>query len=165
MNEKYSMKDLSRQDFTKEDARDFNDTEIFGSAFSQKEPYTDVFPPEMRGVTFNNCNLDNCNIPDGNTVIRSTNKHFKEQEDGEIWFVGSDLKPIRPRDERSFDECNLSKDPADIVTQAAVDGRQVSATKKRTITQLVSLKRTEAMNELMNDEEKLKQILISEGKI
>jgi len=101
-------------DLTKELAKDFNNTEIIGSSFAQREPFTDVFPSDMTGVTFINCNLNNCNIPVGNTVEGGTNKHHKTQNDCEEWVVDAQLKPIEPLSPERYDKFGLSKNPKDI---------------------------------------------------
>ena len=78
VNEKYSYKDLVDQNFTTVDAPEFNNSEIVGSNFFQyNAPRSNVFPSDMTGVTFKNCNLDNCNIPAGNTLEKCTNLHIK----------------------------------------------------------------------------------------
>lgn len=60
LNEKYSYKDFSFQNFSGVDAKEFNNTEIIGSCFCQsRNEISDIFPDDMVNVTFINCNLDN----------------------------------------------------------------------------------------------------------
>ena len=164
MNEKYSNKPWWTQDLRGVDPSEFNNTEIFNAGFGQIEPFTDCFPPTMTGVTFRACNLDNCNIPPGNTLINSSNKQMKEQADGEVWIVDNKLKPISPLKPHKFDEWGLSKDPKDIATHAA-QRLVFSPTKKYSITSTKERKLALALKELTQDTEKLKAILVAEGKI
>jgi hypothetical protein len=115
VNEKYSHKSFKRQDLTKLDASEFNDSEIIHGMFCQEKPWTDVFPPDIKGVVFDRCNLDNCNIPSGATVIGGTNKHWKDMADGEQWQIDKDEKPIAPMNPKAFDAQGVSKNPADII--------------------------------------------------
>lgn len=166
INQKYSYKSWGRQSFTGKDPTEFNDTEIVAAGFGQKEPLTKVFPDGMKGVTFRDCNLDNCIIPTGNTVIGGTNKHVKEQADGEMWIVDEELKPVSPMKPYRFDKMGLSKDPKDISTQAAIAGREIpGSTSLLCITVAKEQKFNKAMNELIHDFDKLKAILVSEGKV
>jgi len=159
INEKYSYKSWKRQSFTGKDPKEFNDSEIVSAGFSQNEPYTDVFPEFIKNVVFKDCNLDNCNIPAGATVKDGTNKHFKEQGDGELWIVNDKLEPAKPLDEIRFDKCGVSKAPEDIRATTFEDrgGYSICAHKKR----LQDL----ALTELKMDTEKLVAILKAEGKL
>jgi len=77
-NELYSHGDFTGQDLTSHDVEGFNDTEIVGSCFFQpNSPRSNVFPSGITGVTFVKCNLDNCVIPEGCTLEKSTNLHIK----------------------------------------------------------------------------------------
>jgi hypothetical protein len=114
INEKYSYNSFKRQSFVNVDPAEFNDTEIIGSSFYQDAHHTDVFSSNISGVTFTNCNLDNCNMPVGATVNGGTNKHFALQNDGEYWIVDESGAPVSPRDTDRFDYCGLSQDPTDI---------------------------------------------------
>lgn len=128
INEKYSFKSFTHQTFTKVVASEFNDSEIVGSSFYQesawdsdslsvtpKDPMADVFPPLMTGVTFIRCNLDNCNIPAGNTVgERCSARKLRVQNDLEDWILDVDHKPIEPIDKNRFEEKGVSILPKDI---------------------------------------------------
>ena len=74
--------------------KDMTDIEIRGSCFSQEKPDTRIFPSDMVGVTFINCNLDNCIIPEGNFIIDCSQKKFKVQSDGKDWILDENYKPV-----------------------------------------------------------------------
>ena len=114
VNEKYSYKDFTGMDFSKVDVKEFNNTEIIGSCFSQEEPFTSIFPDKMTGVKFARCNVDNVNIPVGNTLEKCTNKMIKRQNDLEHWVVDKELKPIEPLNKEMYQELKISIDPKDI---------------------------------------------------
>jgi len=159
INKKYSYKSWKRQSFTGKDPKEFNDSEIVGAGFSQNEPFTDVFPALISKVKFINCNLDNCNIPAGATVEGGTNKHFKEQADGEIWLVDAAKKPTAPLKPYRFDKWGVSKDPKDIPIVKPEEYLGESITEHKRLLQGAALK------ELKMDTDKLIQILKDEGKI
>lgn len=93
---------------------EFNHTEIIGSDFSQLEPFTNVWNPQLTGVTFTNCNLNNCKINMNCTIINGSHEQIKEQNDGEYWIVNEELKPISPLHYKRYDVYELSKDPKDL---------------------------------------------------
>ncbi len=157
INEKYSYKSFKRQSLLSIPAKEFNNTEIIGSCFYQDEPYTNVFPSNITNVIFTGCNLDNCIIPEGATVTGGTNKYFKEQNDLEYWLVDNTGKILKPRDEKKFDECKLSKDPKDIPLAKLIT--------PITITNDPKLIEQQKIEDLKNDEERLKQILIDTGEL
>lgn len=73
---------------------------IEGSCFSQEIPNRHVFPDDLVGTTFVDCNLDNTYIPPGNTIIRGSHRFFKAQDDGQDWIVDPDtLAPLHPLSE------------------------------------------------------------------
>lgn len=49
-------------------------TVICNACFGQEVVDSEVFPAGMTGVTFLDCNLDNCVVPEGNKVINSQGK-------------------------------------------------------------------------------------------
>jgi len=112
-------------------AKEFNNTEIIGSCFAQDNPFTDVFPSGITGVTFVNCNLNNCNIPAGNIIQGGSNKHHKAQNDGEEWIVNNNLKPIEPLKPKNYDTYNLSKDPKDLPIKPLTESIIVQAEKAK----------------------------------
>jgi len=73
---------------------DMFDIEIRSSCFSQEKPDSNIFPQNMSGVTFINCNLDNCIIPAGNAVIDCSQRRFKAQDDGFDWLIDKNNNPI-----------------------------------------------------------------------
>ena len=157
LNKKYSYKSLKRQSFVDVDAREFNHTDIVGSSFYQNEPYTDVFPSNITGVTFINCNLDNVEIPSGATVNNGTNKHIRTMNDGEYWIVGKDGKPVEPRDKERYVEFGLSIDPKNIPATPLAEPITFTNDPKR-----IEAAKIEA---LKNDTARLRQILIDAGEL
>lgn len=93
---------------------ELNNTEIVGTSFAQEEPNTKVFPDGMTGVVFVKCNLDNCIIPLGNTVLGGTHKQHAKQNDGEHWVLDKALQPVEPLVPSRYDRLGLSKEPKDI---------------------------------------------------
>ena len=132
VNEKYSFKAFPYHgvSFVDRPASEFNDTIIRGSCFYQEalysadalsvtppSPTVDVFPAGMTGVIFKWCNLDNVNVPIGNTIIGGTHKKIRVQNDLEDWILDVDNKPIEPMDKEQRLEKNVSVDPKDIPTK------------------------------------------------
>lgn len=87
----------SRQDFTGQTLVEevIEPQEIIGSCFSQEVSNSHIFPEDMTGVTFINCNLDNCYIPPGNTVEGGLNRQYKAMEDGLDWEIDDQGNPIK----------------------------------------------------------------------
>lgn len=90
--EKYSRKDFTGRDLSHE--LDMNDITIYGSCFSQEQLDRHIFPEDMSGVTFVNCNLDNCFIPEGNDVVGGSRRRFQVQEDGFDWLLDENNNPV-----------------------------------------------------------------------
>lgn len=91
------MSDYSHKDFTNRNLLDRTDLDgqyIRSSCFSQEKPDTQVFPDSMSGVTFVNCNLDNCIIPDGNEVIDCSTTRYEVQNDLNDWEVDEEGNPL-----------------------------------------------------------------------
>ena len=117
MNKKYSYKDFTGLDFSKVDVKEFDD-EIIGTCFSQSSPMTKIFPPGMTGVSFVKCNLDNVDVPAGNTQKDCCNRQWKEQNDLIPWIVSAiTLQPIEPLHKEWYERLGLSTNPADIPTE------------------------------------------------
>lgn len=98
-NNKYSFEDFTNQKFF--DATDLNGSVVIGSCFYQDakgrngDPRVGVFPSDMVGVTFIECNLDNVYIPSGNMVDPLCYcRRVKRQYDGELWILNEDLDPV-----------------------------------------------------------------------
>lgn len=90
----YSFKDFTGQIL--KDRTDMSNQTIQGSCFSQETPDTHVFPEDMTGTTFIDCNLDNVYIPVGNTVQGGTQKRFIVQNDLRDWILDENDNPIEP---------------------------------------------------------------------
>lgn len=114
LNERYSYRDFTGLDFTKIDPKEFDKTIITGTCFSQLLPLTKVFPPGMTGVLFMKCNLDNVDIPVGNTMDACCNRQWKEQNDMELWVVDIALQPVEPLSKKMFQDLGISINPANI---------------------------------------------------
>lgn len=128
----YSDKDFTGHNL--QDRKNMSGLLIVNSCFSQEIPDTVVFPADMTGTTFEDCNLDNVFIPPGNTVKRGTTKRFKVQNDGEDWLVDSHDKPLEPLSKVIYQRLGLSIDPVDLppdkaeislITQTKIDLAQV----------------------------------------
>ena len=106
---------FKRKQFLDVDPAEFSNSTIMNTDFRQHEPYTRVFPDGIENLEFKNCILDNCIIPD-KAIVGSgcLNRHYKTQNDGEYWFVDTELRPISPKNYGRFDFLGLSKNPADI---------------------------------------------------
>jgi hypothetical protein len=95
-NEKLSHKDFTHQTFLMDDPALWSNTTIVGTCFYQEGDWRDVFPAGMIGVVFERCNLDNCIIPAGNTVVGGCNRNIKVQNDMEDWICDAQGKPTEP---------------------------------------------------------------------
>lgn len=103
-------------------------TEIVGSCFYQEsalsdtgDPYKKIFPATMTGVIFKRCNLDNVDVPVGNSIIDdagcpSSHRRIRVQNDLEDWIVDATGAPTEPLDLARFAELGKSIDPKDIPT-------------------------------------------------
>ena len=90
--------DYSHKDFTGRnlhDAYDINGQIVTGSCFSQEQIDSHIFPETMTGVTFINCNLDNCFIPAGNIVNGGSQRRYMNI-DGIPMIVDADNNPTVP---------------------------------------------------------------------
>jgi hypothetical protein len=77
----------------------------------------DIFPDDMTGVTFYNCNLDNVYVPPGNTVIGGSQRRIKVQNDWEDWILEKKMgrwQPKEPMNKEERLEKNISIDPRKI---------------------------------------------------
>lgn len=109
---KYSFKDFTNRSLR--DAKDLNGKTIYASVFLQEIPDSRIFPENMKGVTFVNCNLDNVYIPPGNTVIGGSQRRFRVQNDLRDWLIDENNKPIEPLDKEYWESEGYSVDPKDI---------------------------------------------------
>lgn len=86
----------SYKDFTGQNLRLHNiEQEIIErSCFSQEKPDMKIFPDDMKGKTFLNCNLDNVFIPPGNITKDCSQRRFMAQDDGYDWILDENNNPI-----------------------------------------------------------------------
>lgn len=120
MNDKYSFKNFTNQDLSKE--KDLKNINIYSSTFYQQCGLNDtpgwrhIFPEDMKGVTFYNCDLNNVYVPPGNTIIDPCGRHklLKEQNDRTQWILNEDLSPKAPLHYEYFIKLGISTDPKDI---------------------------------------------------
>lgn len=115
----YSNKDFTGHDLS--DRHDMNNLTISNSCFSQETPNRKIFPANLLGVTFVDCNLDNVLVPPGNLLVNCSKKVFKVQNDLEDWHVDPNtLAPLKPLDEDRFDRLGISKKPVDIPAEKTI---------------------------------------------
>jgi hypothetical protein len=109
----------SRRDFTMQSLHEaeIRPCIIYQSCFAQEKPDTEVFPPDMLGVTFINCNLDNVKLPVFNEVIGGSQRRISIQNDLRDWEVDEDGQPIKVLNEKEWAAKDLSIDPRDIPAQ------------------------------------------------
>jgi len=116
----YSSKDFTGREFLNANkwwkfwTGSIKNITIFGSCFSQEIPDSKIFPDNMTGVTFINCNLDNVFIPAGNETIGCSQRKFQVQNDMTDWILDTDLKPKEPISKEEFIKYGISIDPKDI---------------------------------------------------
>ncbi len=111
----------NRKDFTGWDMRDhpeydylFKDGSVLDRfCFSHEEPGAVVFRSNLK-VTFRDCNLMNCVIPSGCTVIGGNTQSFKVQNCLRDWFVDANGNPTALVNEKYYRLQGFSIDPADI---------------------------------------------------
>jgi len=94
MNDLYSFKN----NYNCNTSNIHNDINIYQSCFSQEIPDTKIFPNNMQGITFYNCNLDNVYIPTGNKAVGSSCRRYKTQSDGRDWEIDESNNPIKCMD-------------------------------------------------------------------
>ena len=92
ISEKYSFKVMTGQDLS--GASDMDNLVIYASSFYREQPDSVVLPPGLSNTTFIKCNLDNCVIPDGATLIDCTTIRFLAQPDGYDWIVDDQNQPV-----------------------------------------------------------------------
>jgi len=117
----YSM-EWSLKHFSQKTGIDIPDgTVVYASTFHHEVPDTIVFRPDMTGVRFVRCNLDNVVIPPGNIVESSSQRRYKVQNDGRDWEVDSEGNPVRLVNREAAIEEGRSTDPKDIPATRVVD--------------------------------------------
>lgn len=121
-NEKYSFQDFTNQHLRA--ATDLNDIIVIGSCFYQVcpedfsgDPLMHIFPEDMCGVTFVECNLDNVYVPPGNVTHECSHLRIKRMADGEYWFVDENIKPTEPIRKKRLMVLRENVDPRKIPTE------------------------------------------------
>ena len=100
MNEKYSFKDFTDQQFTRLDSSEFNGKgQIVGSQFHQQVPQTVIFPPGTV-VELVKCNVVNCVFSPSIVLTDCVQLFIAPDADGQQWILDpSTLKPTAPLNE------------------------------------------------------------------
>jgi hypothetical protein len=121
VNEKYSYKDFTGKKLLDVDVKELNNTVIRGSCFYQEKSwdetklYIKVFPDGMTGVTFDRCNVDNVEIPEGNIALPNCNqKTIKVQNDWADWELEKNGTPKEPLNKKDYLDLGISIKPKDI---------------------------------------------------
>lgn len=123
--DRWSQKDFAGR-FLR-DQRGMRDIAIYAANFSQEEPDTVVFPDDAVNIRFVNCNLDNCKLPRGSSVVGGTARRFFVQNDLRDWEIDQQGQPVRVLNEKSWALQGYSVDPRDI--PAVFMRREVHAAK------------------------------------
>lgn len=110
----FSLQSLSGVDLSN---AKLNGKTIYGSCFSKEIPDTHVFPDNMIGVTFVQCNLDNVFIPLGNFIIGGSQRRFKAQNDLRDWEVDQLGNPTKILNQEIWIQLGYSTKTADIPLQ------------------------------------------------
>lgn len=101
---RYSFRDHTGHDLT--GRKDMDGLVIARACFS-RETFGDAFPPSMKGAVFVECNLDNCAIPPGNSVVQCSTRRFAVQNDRHDWEVDERGAPVKRLDEIAFTKRGL----------------------------------------------------------
>ena len=136
---------------------EFNDKTFKGSNFAQQEPFTDMFPSGIINCTLERCNVINCNIPAGITLIDCQHKQIKVQNDGEYWEVDAAMKPLQPLSPQRYDLFGLSKNPLDLPSKPLTENIILTAQKEKE-----KQDRKDMLIDVVNDPVKLQQIIDKE---
>lgn len=111
-NDDYSFCDFSNQDLAH--FPDLKDITIYSSQFYWEKPNSIPFAEYSTGITFVKCNLDNVIVPPRSILISSSNRKFKNQNDGEDWFLDDNGSPMFPINRQLYISLGLSINPLDI---------------------------------------------------
>jgi len=125
LNKKHSFKDYTHLSHVETDSEEWDHSTIRGTCFYQEaklgvadrsEIEKHIFPEDMQGVIFENCNLDNVYVSSLNVVLPScSHRLIKVQNDREDWELDkASLKPVEPINKEGFEQLGLSTDPKDI---------------------------------------------------
>lgn len=96
ISEKYSNKIFNGKSFV--DSDDMSNIEINNSSFASESFNVTIFPSNMTGTTFVDCNLDNVFVPSGNTIQGGTRVFYKTLDDGFEW--NCDPETLQPTTRR-----------------------------------------------------------------
>lgn len=121
MSEEFSFKDFTRHHVL----IDIPDgTNVYASCFSKEEPDFTLFRPNMRNVTFYNCNMDNVRVPqpNNNQIIGGSNRRYKVQNDLNDWEIDITGQPTSPVDWKVYVKFGLPiPSPATIPLQRVAE--------------------------------------------
>lgn len=130
--------ELSSKDFTEKAFVDIPDgTNVYMSCFSCETPDSPIFRADMTGVTFYNCNLDNCLIPDGNTVVGGSIERFMVQNDMRDWKVDEEGAPVKVVNEEFYIAQCVSVDKKDIPSKKVASEEAFIASSKSDVIESV----------------------------
>ena len=113
LNHNYSFKDFTGQDLSGHNPDDFSNSTIKGSCFSQEtndDTMKSILPLGIENVIFENCNLDNVELPPTCTIAGETcHRNTRCMDDGEDWVLGTRkyqdskrLEILEPVNKKSF---------------------------------------------------------------
>lgn len=124
-NDDYSFGNFSNQDLAHFD--DLRDMVIYSSQFYWEKPNSRPFPAQATGLTFINCNLDNIVMPPDAIIQNCSQRNFKDQNDGEDWFVDGNGLPTAPINLQLYLDLGVSTNPADIPSHPLSQSILISA--------------------------------------
>lgn len=96
---------------------------IICSCFSQQIPDSEKLPPNLMGVTFINCNLDNLVIPPGNLFVDCSTRRFVVQNDLNDWEIDDNDDPVRVTDWEYFQKFSLPQPAPEEIPDEVVSQR------------------------------------------
>jgi len=126
LNKTYTGKDFTDRDLSKTDPGTWNGTVVKSMCLYQQatdgigvtlDPRKHVLPPGIKDVVFEGCNLDNCHVPAGATMVDCTNKRIRVQNDLDDWELDSDNKPVKPVATKLRQRHGVSIKPEDLPTK------------------------------------------------
>lgn len=90
-------------------------TTVYAMRFDAEQPNTEVFHPDMTGVTFLWCHLNNVALPAGNTIIGPFVPYeYETLNDLRDWKLDAQGQPEKLIDEEYWIKEGYSTDPKDI---------------------------------------------------
>lgn len=118
--EELSFRDFTGWEFLSRPEYDFNNKVVYATCFSQENPDSIVFPENLSGTIFLNCNLDNVSIPVGCEVIMfngGSQKTFQVQNDLRDWELDDKGDPVKVLNEKYWIQKGITVDPEHIPDQ------------------------------------------------